>query len=55
MLHIYIFVVYIVLMSIVVWMEIRQHEKMGLSCRFDAFERNATAPIRPPYCLKRVK
>ena len=36
-------------MSIVVSMKIRQHGKMGLSCRFDAFERYA--PIRPPIVL----
>jgi hypothetical protein len=36
-------------------MKIRQHGKMGVSCLFDAFERNATGAITPPYCFNCVK
>jgi hypothetical protein len=48
-------VVYIVFMSIVVLMKIRQNRKMGVSCRIDTVERKATAAIRPPYCFNCVK
>jgi hypothetical protein len=42
-------------MSIVVSMKIQRNWKMGVSCRSNAFERNATAAIRLPYCLNCVK
>ena len=51
MLHDYSFCCLHCFMSIVVSMKIQQHGKMGVSCRFDAFERNAKANIRSPIVL----